>query len=359
VLRALLPWLALSALAGLGALVGVGADRFALTALVLHAEPVLLVLAVWSIAAARWSGRLGLALALSAGTVLASAALRAPWPLAPAAADPPPWVSPVARCAAALRTPADTVRLLQWTLDGSEEPAAILDVVTESAANVVVLHGAPTPAVVDTIVSNLGGESRLHGSEGGATAVIAQGGFHPCGEGLQWSEAMDTPDGLTLAFVGVPPSTIFPLVVTRLPHPATTADWGARMDTASGRLLNVLAGLQGPSTVVVADASAPRTYRNLDGRMAAVGLSSAPVPPTFPAHLGPIPLLPLHPYTRVWAGPIWRLSRVDALGVPRGQRAPVLAVLDGPHRAPDRAPVQPPRTPLDEPTLENGDPPGP
>lgn len=333
VVHALLPWVLAVAVGAVGALVGWGADRFAATALLLHAEPLLLVFAVWGIAVLRWRGRPGLSFGLAAGTVAAFAAVRLPLPIGPASAEPPAWSGPVGRCAAALDAPADPVRLLQWTLDGDEDPATVRAVVAAAEANVVVLHGADTAAVGGALEST-GGESRVYPGVDGApaTAIVAAGGFHPCGDTLEWSDAMDTPDGYALTFVGVPPSTVFPLVVARFPGPLAPGDWAARMSAATRRVLDVTAGLQGASTVVVAEAPAPRTYRHLDGRMAAVGLGSVPVPPSWPARVGPVPLLTLHPYGRMWAGPIWRITRTSRVLAPEGSHAPVLAVLEGPVR---------------------------
>ncbi|MFN7143147.1 MAG: hypothetical protein ACK4YP_05180 [Myxococcota bacterium] len=329
----LLPWVLAVAVGAAGALVGLAADRFATSALLLHAEPLLLVLAVWGIAVLRWRGRPALSVGLAVGTVAAVAAVRLPLPIVPASAEPPAWSGPVGRCAAALDAPVDPVRLLQWTLDGHEDPATVRAVVAAAEANVVVLHGAD-PAVVGGALESTGGESRMYPGVDGvpATAIVAAGGFHPCGETLEWSDAMDTPEGYALSFVGVPPSTVFPLVVTRFPGPLPPGDWGARMSAATDRVVDAIAGLQGASTVLVADAPAPRTYRHLDGRMAAVGLASVPVPPSWPARVGPVPLLTLHPYGRMWAGPIWRVTRTSRVLAPEGTHAPVLAVLEGPRR---------------------------
>ncbi len=349
--RVVLPSLLAAGLAVAGVLVGWGADRYAATALVLHAEPVLLVLAVWGIALLRWLGRPGLSIGLAVGTVAAVAGIRLPLPVGPPGGAPPPWIGPVSRCASALKVPADPVRLLQWTVDDTVAPSTVRAVVAASKANVVVLHGVGSTALAEAALDVTGGESKVFGAEGGAVAVAAAGGFHPCGDTLEWSDGLDTPDGYLLTFVGVPPSTIFPLLVARFPAPVR-GDWSERMGAATDRVYDAVGGLQGASAVVVADAPAPRTYRMLDGRMAALGLGSVPLPPSWPARLGPVPLLTLHPYGRAWAGPIWRVTGTSRVLSPQGTHAPVLAVLEGPARPEVDAPVEAPRRRLDEPTIE-------
>lgn len=331
-LRALLPWLLAVAIAAGGLVVGWGADRYLVTALLLHAEPFLLVLAVWAAVAAVWAGRRAVAGAVLLGTLSAAVALRLPFPVAPSAGTPPEWMGAVSRCASALAPPTEPVRLLQWTLTGSEAPDVVQATVAAAGPGVLVLHGVTDPALVDVVLQEVGGESRFYPPDGGGTglAIVAAGGFHPCGEDLEWNEAMDTPYGFTMSFVGVPASTVFPLVVTRLPGPLAGGGWSARMTTASTRVLNALAGLHGASTVVVADAPAPRTYRTLDERMASVGVASVAVPPSWPARLGGLPLITLHPFDRLWVGPSWTDAVATRAPARAGLRAPVLTVLHGP-----------------------------
>ncbi|MES2641881.1 MAG: hypothetical protein V4850_20495 [Myxococcota bacterium] len=331
-LRALLPWLLAVAIAIGGLVVGWGADRYLFSALVLHAEPFLLVLAAWAAMGAVWAGRRGLAAALVLGAIVAALGVRLPFGVPPASGMPPEWMGSVSRCAAALRPPAEPVRLLQWTLQGDESAAVVQAAVAAAAPGVVVLHGVSDPALVGGILQEVGGESRFYPPEGGATglAIVAAGGFHPCGEELEWNEAMDTPYGFTLSFVGVPSSTVFPLLVTRLPGPLDGGGWSGRMTSASTRVLDAVAGLHGGSTVVVADAPAPRTYRYLDARMASVGVSTVAVPPSWPARLGGFPLLTLHPFDRMWVGPSWAQATATRAAARTGLRAPVLTILSGP-----------------------------
>jgi hypothetical protein len=237
----------------------------------------------------------------------------------------------VHRCAAALSPPADDVRILQWTLDGTEAASQVRAVVGGAAPGVVVLYGVSDEELVGAVLDEVGGESRFFPPEGGSPglAIVAAGGFHPCGETLEWTDGMDSPYGYTLAFVGVPDSTVFPLLVTRFPGPLDTSGWAERMNASTQRVYELVAGLQGASTVVVADAPAPRTYRALDRRMASAGVSTVAVPTSWPARVGGVPMLTLHPYDRVWVGPSWASATSARAAAPAGGRAPVLTVLSG------------------------------
>jgi hypothetical protein len=317
------------ALGGAGLAVGRRADHAAWSALVLHAEPLLLVLGAWLVFLAGTFGRRGLAVAILAGGVVAMVGVRLPYALPEVAASPPEWTSTVQRCVGGLHAPRSGVRLLQWTLDGVTDPAPVIAVAELTKPDVVVLQHLADPALAEAVLQVVGGESRMHAPEGGGegVAVIARGGFHPCGEALEWSEAMDSPYGYTVHFVGVPPDTVVPLLVTRLPGILDGGGWSERMATATARVSGAIAGLQSPSMVVVADAAAPRTYRYLDAQMAALGLGTVPVPPSWPARWGGLPLLTLHPYDRVWAGVAWRVEAARRVDATVGTRAPILTVL--------------------------------
>lgn len=330
-LRALFPWALAAAISAGGVVVGWGADQYIVTALLLHAEPFLLVLVVWGALAAVWAGNRPLAAALVLGSFVAAVCVRLPFVVAPSAGTPPEWIGAVSRCAASLKHPTEQVRLLQWTLSGNEPLEVVHEAVAAAAPGVVVLHGVSNPALVGVVLEEVGGESRFYPPDGGSTglAIVSAGGFHPCGQELEWNEAMDTPYGFTLSFVGVPPSTVFPLLVARLPGPLDGVDWSARMTTASSRVFDAVAGLRGASTIVVADAPAPRTYRNLDTRMAGVGVATVAVPPTWPARFGGVPLLTLHPFDRMWVGPTWTRAEATRAVARAGARAPVLTVLYG------------------------------
>jgi hypothetical protein len=347
VLSALVPFLLATGLTAAGAVVGWVGDGSRLSAALLALEPALLVLGFWSAAIARWSGRQGVAFGLTFGLLGATLSARLPYPTTPPELAPPEWTGSVHRCAAALDMPSAPVRVLQWTLDGIEDDTAVVAAVRNAAPDVVVLHGVQSTALVDSLRESLGAEARVHGGppERGATAVLATGGFHPCGDQDEWT--VDDPHGLSLHFVGVPPTTVFPLVVTSFPGPF--GDWEHRADTMQ-RTLEVLSGLQGASTVVVADARSPRASRDLGLEFGRIGLASVPVPPSWPAQLGGLPLLTLHPFTRVWLGPIWRLLRAQRVRATDGLFAPVMVELTGP---PEAAAPPEPRRPLDEPTIES------
>ena len=345
-MRVILPLLLCAVLTGVGVVVGWVNDGSPLTATLLLLEPLLLVVGIWTATIARWRGASGVSLGISFGLVGATLAVRLPYPTVPPELSPPEWTDPVHRCAAAIDMPVDPVRILQWTLDGAVTRDDVLATVRAAQADVVVLHRVTDPTLFDEVAEAFGGESRLRGADGGATGILASGGFHPCGGASEWTdpEATDT----SVQFVGVPPETIFPLVVTRI-HSATGGEPG-RLASLQ-RTLSVLSGVQGASTVVVADAPAPRSSRDLSLEFGRIGLASVPVPPTWPARMGPVPLLTVHPFTRVWIGPIWRVVRTQRAVARVGLHAPVVTELAGPIDGVAPAPAAP-RRKLDEPMLE-------
>lgn len=342
----ILPLLVSAVLTGVGVAVGWINDDSRLTATLLLLEPLLLVLGIWAATIARWRGASGVSLGISFGLVGATLAVRLPYPTVPPELSPPEWTDPVHRCASAIDMPVDPVRVLQWTLDGAVTRDDVLATVRAAQADVVVLHRVTNPTLFDEVAEAFGGESRLRGAEGGATGILASGGFHPCGGASEWTdpEAADT----SVQFVGVPPDTIFPLVVTRI-QSAMDADAGRAASLR--QTLSVLSGIQGASTVVVADAPGPRSSRDLSLEFGRIGLASLPVPPTWPARMGVLPLLTVHPFTRVWVGPIWRVVRAQRASARVGLHAPVVIELAGPVDVVAPAPAEP-RRKLDEPAIE-------
>ncbi len=327
-IRLLAPGSVALLLVALGAAVGWSADRQPWSAWLLHLEPLLWVFGAWAAAIAVFARRWMWAIALIGGGVTAVAVARLPRDVSSATREPPDWTRPVGRCMTALKPPEGRVRILTWTLDAGVGVAPVMDVVRAARPDVAVLHDVADPAIVAAVLEFVGGEAQFHSSplRKGGIAVIAAGGFHPCGDAVEW-EDLDAGSGASLAFVGVPPATIFPLLVTRLPGPLDGAGWVDALPEARGKLADLVGGLETLSLVLVADAQAPRNSKLLDGRMAALGLSTVPVPPSWPARIGSVPLVTLHPYDRAWVGDHWRMEAARRVAATVGTRAPILTVL--------------------------------
>lgn len=334
-MRAWIPRLLVAAaLAAGGLAVGWAGDRARWSALVLHAEPLLVVGVLFGAYLAWAEAGRGLGRAVLVGGALGLAAMRLPFGGTTAMPPPPAWSGPVSRCAAALRPPTDDFRLLQWTLSGDEDPETVRALVARLAPGVTVLHGAPDEGLAAALAAEFGGEHAWLPRPEGGVALVTTGVFHLCGDANLWGDGQDDPDAATLAFVGVTPETAFPLAIARFPGPRE-ARWAERMEAATASVHAVLGALQAPSTIVVADASAPWTYRHLDGGMAGAGLRAVRVPPDWPAHVGGLRFLPLHPYDRVWVGPAWTAASSRRVVVDQGARAPILTDFVPAMRAPE------------------------
>ncbi len=320
-------------LAALAGWVSASADSASWSAYVLAWEPALAVGLLWLAYAAavqRWSA---LAIATLTGVVASLALLHRPEP-AHRPGLPPMWATEVQGCAQGLTPPKGRVRVLQWTLEGVSDGASVLGLVQQVEPDITVLHGKIGRGLGDGLTEALGGEFVVKEAEGDddGRIVHTRGAFHRCGDASDWSDAVDGPYGATLLFVGIDAQTAFPLVVGRLPPlGASLADWARENERARDRLSGLADLLGAPGTIAVADASATWGHRRLDGTMAGAGLGAVRVPPSGPLAWGNVPLLPLHPWDRMWAGAGWRVVRSDRLPVPEGARGAILTEL-GPAR---------------------------
>ncbi len=324
-----------------GAWVAWSADDARWSALVLHAEPFLLVAAAFAVYGALVTRRPARAVGLLVGTVVTAALLRVPGrgpdgdPLQGWNPNERQDLTRVVGCARDLAPPADDVRLLMWTVN-DEVPAADVRAVVEAVEpDVTVLHGVRDAGLADAVREDLGGDSIHIAPEGGGRGAVVhtRGVFHLCGELARWGEAEDSPTPVTVLFAGTTPDTAFPLIVGRLPGPWEGPVWEPRSGRA--RIARVAALLGAESTVVALDASAAWTYRHLDGHLSGAELAPLSVPPSWPTRVGPVRVLPLQPYDRAWAGRAWRAKRNWRLQAP-GPRAPVLLEL-----SPAAAPAPP------------------
>lgn len=306
---------------------GWSADRAWWSAALLHLEPLLVVAVLFATYLALMAGRRARGFAIAGGGLAGFSLMGLPATVSPATPPAPEWAAPVAACAGGMRAPVDDFRLLQWTLDADTSGEEVRRLVSMLAPGVTVLHGVRDARLVRAIASENGAEPLWISQGETGLAILTTGVFHLCRDADLWGDAQDDPYGAALVFVGVTPDTTFPLVVGRLPGPGQPLAWGARMEEAQGGLAALLGALQVPTAIVAADASAPWSYRWLDGRMVALGLRPLRVPPSWPAHLGPLPALPLHPYDRLWAGPAWTTTSSRRVAARTGARAPILTEL--------------------------------
>lgn len=332
-------WLALvSLLVASGPLIGGGADRWWTSAVFLHAEPLLMVWAVVTGWLMVWRGRAGRALLLVLGAFAAAAATRAPLEVRAPTTPPravPRWLPAVSACAAEIPAPVDEVRLLSWTVTSAGEVGDLYRAAVQYRPDILVIRGLRSGVVLERIRAELGAEQLSWPTRDPDTgeipadespiAVLTRGVFHQCADATSW-DARGLGGDRHLMLIGVTPETTVPLLLTQYPGP--WAELNMERYQAAVATDAWLVGLLGAlGTVVMADAPSPR-YRHLDSWYAQAGLLSAPALPNWPMSIGPIPLLPLHPYDRLWATPAWKVGTWERLEVHSGRRGPLIGVLE-------------------------------
>lgn len=319
-----------STCAALAGAVAVGSDHARWSALLLHAEPVLLTaLAVGAYAA--WTARFRvMAGGLLVGGVIGFGLVRLPAQAAGPMRAAPAWAARVQSCAAAIDPPTAPVGLLQWTLGSDVDEDAILRAVEVIEPDVVVLFNLPDSAVLVAVEDRLGGEYAFlpPTATSAGLGIYTRGEFSLCDGVDEWVDGLDGPGGIHVGFVGLGRTATFPLVVTRFPAPWSAGDWSAEMADSGERLSALLDTLRSPLTVVMADAPVTGTYRHLFGELAALGVRPVATPPNFPARFAGLPLLPLHAYDRMWIGGGWVPLTSRRVRMDSGIRTPVWTQLD-------------------------------
>ncbi len=299
------------------------------------AEPLVWIAAAWCVYATvvglrarRTRAAIGL-LALGIGLTVGTAWRHRPHPpVRPGA--PPAWADHVQRCARALTPPVDPVRLLQWSLSGEEDGAAVVGRIVAAAPDVAVLHGPVDAAVGRALTEELGGEFvvRPASDRDDGRLVLTRGAFHRCGDASHWSDAVDGPYGTTLLFVGTSSETSWPLIVGRLPAPwHRSPRWSKETRLARDRVAALAEVLDAPSTIVTLDSPVGASAPTLDAAMLGARLLPTAAAPNWPARIGRLPGLPLHPWDRAWVGPAWKFVRSLRVPVRAGVRDPVVTEL--------------------------------
>lgn len=330
--RLLLVALPLAAFAGA---VSVSADHARWSALLLHAEPFLLLAAAigaYVLVGRRQRGAAaGLVLGVAVGFVL----VRLPAHPHGSPAQGPAWARDLQGCAAAIDAPTAPVDLLQWTVSAETTPATVQRAVEIIRPDVLVLFDLADDLVLADLQARLGGEYQYHpGGEGAGAGfgVYTRGEFSLCDGQDAWSDGLEGPGGYRYVFVGLDAVT-FPLAVARFPSPLAEGDWAEAMADSAGRLEALMDTVRSPLTVVVADAPVTPTYRHLFAELRDLGLFPVASPPNFPIRLGSLPLLPLHAYDRAWTGGAWTPLVSKRVAVGAGARAPVWTRLEPVARA--------------------------
>ncbi len=270
------------------------------------------------------------------GFVMAGLLLRMPPDIHPPSPSKESWAADLRGCALLPEPARQAVRVLSWTLD-AQQPAPTAESILRERPDIAVLVGLNDPAVAESVASQLGGEALYlpGGQVQDGISLIVRGVFQYCaGRDDSWEIPFASGDGerarAILTFPEVAGAGVVPFVAVKLPGPgasSTWSTWPARVADGA-QLLGSLSTSIGPRRLVIAgDFGAPRTFHDLAAPLLGAGLMEVPVPPSWPAHVGPVPLPGLHALDRVWTGGAWRPQEVRR-GAPNGQRrAPIVVSL--------------------------------
>ncbi len=328
----------------LGLLLGAWGERHPLTALLLWVEPLTLALGAYGVLALALSrrGRMAFGLALGLVLMVSGARLGDGEPLE---AWEPEELDPNLRGCALSVTPIERpVRVLVWTVSPGQADARALEL-GRTSPDLVVVTGSADEELAEAIGAGLGGEALTVPADAPEREMIlaVRGAFQYCGgEADRWSYDLPGEGGGSRAVVAFPEvagAGIFPLVAARLSGPGGPGAWGGwptRMDQGGGVVAGLTRALGARRVVLAGDLHAPRTFSRLVGGLGAIGLSRAETPPSWPAHLGPLPMLPLHTLDQIWVGQSWIPTYGVALSADAGPRAPILVELAPSSRTAER-----------------------
>ncbi len=316
----------------LGLVLGVLGERTPVTAMLLWLEPLLLGLGAYGVLALILSRRprMAFGLALGLGLMASGARLREQDPAPPW--TPPDFVQELRGCALATEPISRPVRLLVWTVSPATRPD--LEALVQTAQpDLVLIGGTADPDLGASLQEALGGEVLTLDADRGPSEMLlaVRGAFQYCGEQRDsWVLDLQGETRAVLSFPEVAGVGILPLMAVHLEGPGGPdrwAGWSDRLATDGHALAGIADALGSRDLVMFGDLRAPSTFTQLRGTLRGAGLAPVPTPPTWPARVGPLPMLPLHTLDQVWAGEGWQSASSRALESGGQPRAPILVEL--------------------------------
>lgn len=298
-------------------LVARGGDAHRATAIVLLLEPVFWVGAVWTAYASWAGGRSALAFALVLSAMSAATLVRvvaqAPVPVLLA----PPSMSRLRSCARSLTLPSDAVRIARWHLSANEGSRVAVEILA-TKPDIVVLTGAPQPAVVDAVAAELGGELVALQTPEGAAVFLGRGVFHRCGDDDGWTDVPAPGTGSAFVFAGIPSETTIPILLVQSPDPLTEPAYDAAIVAERGRTAAFVGELASSLLVVLSDGG---PGRGLGDMLRTGGMSKVERRLNWPAQLFGLPWpVPLHSLDHAWFAGAWRSGGSRLLKAPQTSR---------------------------------------
>lgn len=287
------------AMALAGGLVGWQADGHLVSTAVLLVEPVVWVGLSWLVWWRWTSGARSSALTLLAGAGAAALACRLPLQSGEEVGmDEAPFASRLRTCARALPLPAAPVRVLNWT--PGETGAELVKVVTDAAADVVVVRARLSEDLVSALAAGVGGEVREFPGDGISTWVFARGVFDACGQSDHWFDRPAPGAELAAVFVQLESGARLPVLIGTMPAPRPVARWSRHVTDARAALHATVNRLESSLLVVALDAPYPLVGPRMTRSLLDTGLV-----PLFRAPNWPALPVPVHAFDQLWAAEAW------------------------------------------------------
>lgn len=242
-----------------------------------------------------------------------------------------PGPSPTVRaCAAHAVQPTGALRVVSWNSDGNPLQAA--EELLSLEADVYVLQELSSSDELARLQTQLqGGASEVgvqfaEALKGAGTGLLVRGGwFGVCGSAQEelWVQEVGAQGGRravsTLSFPVVEEVGMVPLISVHADRPAglsELAGWPQTLADTGAQLARTAAALEAPGVVVLGDTNSHGTFRQMNARMRGAGLAWTGGGASWPARLGPVPMLPLYQLDRAWTGRAWQVDsvRTERLG---------------------------------------------
>ncbi len=326
--------LALSIPILLALVVSLGADHNRFLAMVMLAEPILLGLALYIIAALLLRRRWRMGLSTSVGVVVSVFVMHDPIHTIPAPELQLPATATVSGCLEQADLPTAPLRAVSWRLSGTSTASA-MDYLLAMRPDVAVLGAMKDNAILEGLVEHFGGEAKHFGVPGDLMGVWVHGSFTSCGDETDtWVLSRSAPgtnkakdhrlssrynpinplEITVLLFPRVAGVGVFPMLALQVPMDFSRdapQPWPEPQKRAAAAMA-AATRLAGNAMVVAGHLAAPPNLRRVSGLLNGAGLSDSGGPPTWPGRLWGLPFPSFQRLDRIIVGGFWEPDYADA-----------------------------------------------
>lgn len=236
-----------------------------------------------------------------------------------------PGPSPTVRaCAAHAVEPTGPLRVVSWNSGG--QPLQAAEALLDLDADLYVVQELRSPEDLDALSTQLQGTASEVGVQfaeafagAGTGLVVREGWFGVCGSAQEelWTQELGAQGERralsTLSFPVVDGVGMVPLISVHADRPAGPMElpgWPDTLAQTGAQLARTAAALEAPGVVVLGDTNSHGTFRQMNARMRGAGLAWTGGGASWPARLGPVPMLPLYQLDRAWTGRAWQVDSV-------------------------------------------------